>query len=112
MLRTILCGLCLFAIVGFVTGEEKKANVVMGKFKEYKDGKVTLTSGKKGEEKDVTVDVGADFAKVTLIDGDNKKEGLKAGDAFKDVKPGTPVKIEKGDGDKVVAVTVGVTKKK
>ena len=58
MLRTILGAVCLFVVVGFVAAEEKKADakVAYGKFKSFKDGTLTITTMKKGEDaKDVDV---------------------------------------------------------
>ena len=110
MLRTVLGALCLFAVVGFVAAEEKAdAKKTYGKFKSLKDGTLTISVGKKGEEpKDVTFKV-ADDTKVAVWDGADKKEAV-AKDAFKDLKPDSIVSVEK-DGDKIVSITVGYKKK-
>ena len=57
MMRATLSTLCLFALAGFVSAEEKKADkageTVSGRFKEWKNGNLIIVSGKKGEESTV-----------------------------------------------------------
>ena len=113
MVRTILSALCLFVVVGFVAAEEKKADgkTTTGKFKSLKDGTLTISVGKKGEEaKDVTFKVGDLKNATVVVAKDDKKEQLVA-EAFKDLKEGTPV-IVKLEGEKVTGITIMVGKPK
>jgi len=115
MLRALLGGLLCVTLVGFTSAaeakkEEKKANVVAGKFKSYKDGTLTITTGKKGEETDKTFKV-ADTLKVNKWDGEDLKKELAINDAFKDLKEGTRVAVT-ADGDKVSAIVIGSKPKK
>ena len=114
MLRTILSAVCLFAMVGFVTAEEKKADgkVTTGKFKSLTDGTLTISVvAKKGDEpKDVAFKIG-DLKNVTVVAGkDDKKEVLVA-DGFKELKEGTGVAVTVKD-DKVVSISIMAGKKK
>ncbi len=116
MLRQLVCGLVaatLFA--GFCQAGEKKAaknNTTTGTFASFKDGTLTIkVQGQKGDEpKPQDFKVAGDL-KVTMVDGDDKKE-VPAKDAFQSVKEGTAVVVTLGEGDKVTAVVVGKAKKK
>jgi exosome complex RNA-binding protein Csl4 len=114
MVRVILSALCLFAVVGFVAAEEKKADAAKtttGKFKSLKDGTLTISVvAKKGDEpKDMTFKVGDDLKATVVAAKDDKKE-LAAKEAFKDLKEGTTVAV-KVEGDKVTAITITTGKK-
>jgi len=117
MLRTVLSSLCLFAVVGFVAAEEKKAddkkgNTVYGKFDSYKDGKLTiLVVTKRGEEPKATeFEVKAD-SKVTILDGTDKKEAV-AKDAFGEKLAKGSIVILTLDADKKVTnVQIGTPKR-
>jgi hypothetical protein len=98
--------------VGTAKKGDKGEKTVNGAFASYKDGTLTIkVKGKKGEEPKATDFKVADDLKVTILDGDTKKDAV-AKDAFKDVKEGTAVKVTLSDGDKVSAVQVGTAKKK
>jgi hypothetical protein len=106
MLRKVLGLAVLIVFVGTVSAEAAKADATKtpGKFKAYKDSTLTITTGKKGEEKDVDFKVESTF-KVKILDGDNAKDST-AGDAFKELKAGTRVVVTK-EGDKITDITVG-----
>jgi len=114
MLRTLLGGLMLFAVVGYVAAEEadKKAQTKVGRFSKYvaDTGKLTVLVGKKDEAKPMDFDVAKDF-KVTVIDGDNKSEKTAA-DAFKDAKENMTRVAVTVEENKVTKVDVGGGKKK
>jgi hypothetical protein len=107
MFRAFLSGLFVFALVGFVTAEEKKANAVNGTFESYKDGKLSV----KGDDGKVhTFDV-KDDAKVQVFTATAEKPTEAAAKAtFTTLKPGTPVRIAL-DGGKIVGIEVGEKKK-
>ncbi len=113
MLRTILGALFVFAIAGFVTAEEKKADkkgtAVAGTFKSYEKDTLTLSVGKKGAEADKTFTVAGD-TKAVVWDGEAKKDST-AGVALKDLKAGTRVAVMSAD-DKVTGIVVGMAPKK
>jgi hypothetical protein len=112
MLRKVLGVAVLFVFVGTLSVQAAaKADAVKtgGQFKSYKDGTLTITAKKKGEDaKDVDFKVESTF-KVKIIDGDNTKDST-AGDAFKDLKAGTRVVVTK-EGDKITDIVVGNKKK-
>jgi HSP20 family molecular chaperone IbpA len=97
-------------------GEKKpeKPRTVSGTFASFKDGTLTIkVPGKKGDEPKAQEIKVADDAKVTLLDGDTKKElTAKDKDAFAGVKEGTAVTVTYGEGEKVAAVQIGSAKKK
>jgi hypothetical protein len=99
-------------IVLVTIGTAPKPVALKGTFETFADGSLTIKASlKKGEEaKPVAFKVADDF-KVTVYDGDNKKE-LTAKEALKDLKPGVALTVTKGPGDKVVSVTVGTAPKK
>ena len=109
MLRKVLGVLFLFIAVGVVSAAAKAdATKTTGQFKEYKEAKLTIVVKKKNEDaKDVTFKVAEDF-KVTILDGDNKKDSV-AKDAFKDLKAGTRVVVT-AEGEKITAIEVGKKK--
>jgi hypothetical protein len=89
---------------------EKKDTSVNGTFESYRDGTLTLKVKTKTEDKTVAFKVADDF-KTSVFTGAEKKE-LAAKESFKDLKPGTPVFVTLGEGDKVTAVQIGVGPKK
>jgi hypothetical protein len=92
--------------------KKDKEKKVGGAFVSYKDGTLTLKvkASKDDEGKNQAFKV-ADDTKVTIVSGDDKKEG-KAKDLLKDVKEPASVAVTLDDGDKVTAVLVGLPKKK
>jgi hypothetical protein len=114
MLRTLVCalvGLTLVAGVGLAADKGKKGKAVGGQFESYKDGVLTLTVKKKGEEAKKQEFKLADDTKVTVVSGDEKKD-VSAKDAFLNLKAGTRVRVMLGEDDKVISVVIGGGKKK
>jgi hypothetical protein len=107
MFRAFVSALFVFALVGFVTAEEKKASGVNGTFESYKDGKLSV----KGDDGKVhTFDV-RDDAKVQVFSATAEKPTEAAAKAtFATMKPGTPVRIAL-EGAKIVGIEVGEKKK-
>jgi hypothetical protein len=114
MLRTfvgaVVC-LVLVAGAGLSADKAKKGKAVGGQFESYSNGVLTLTIKKKGEEPKKQEFKVSDDTKVTVIKGEEKTEST-AKEAFKDAKPGTRVRVQLGEDDKVTAITVGAGKKK
>ena len=111
MLRMILsAAIALFLVAGLTLAADKS---VKGKIKSYDAEKMTLvlTTGKKPDTKDTEYKV-ADTLKLTIAEGDDKKE-LSGKDALKaeQLKEGANVEVTL-DGDKVTAITITIKKKK
>ncbi len=106
MMRTILSGLCLVAFAGFVTAEEKKAdpNVIKGKFKSWKSGSLTIMTGKKGDEKEMSFDV-LDDTKVDELVGGAKKSFL-AKNTFRELNEDADVTITLDGTKKISSIAV------
>jgi hypothetical protein len=100
----------LFLIASLSVAADKP---VKGKVKSYDSEKKTLvvTVGKKGMTEDKEFKV-ADDLKLTVVEGDDKKE-LAGKDALKadQLKTGANVELTL-DGDKVTAITITMKKKK
>jgi hypothetical protein len=103
MVRVLLSALvaALFLCATSLMAEEKETKKVEGTFESYKDGTLVLKVDGKSTEFKV-----APETKTTVWAGDTSKEGLVK-ESFRDLKPGTPVTISYGDGNKINAVTVG-----
>ncbi len=111
MLRQLVCGLVALAFVaGIVLAADATGKTVTGKFVSYKDGTLTLSVGKKGEEKNQEYKI-ADTVKATVYSGDTKKDAVAVSDACKDLKEGTRVKVTLDDTKKVTAVEIGTKPK-
>jgi hypothetical protein len=105
MVMVRLCAAVVAALVlslGVRAQEEKQGRKVTGTFESYKDGTLTLkVDGKNAEFK-----VPADF-KTTLIPETGEARAVPAQAGFQNVRPGTPVEITLGEGDKMAGVTIG-----
>ncbi len=114
MLRAFLSTLCVFALAGFVTAEEKKGTTVAGKFDSYKDGKLTiLVVEKKGDDaKPQTFEVKDDVKTMVFSATAEKPTEAVAKDAFKDLKSGTPVRVMLDADKKITGIEVGAKPKK
>jgi hypothetical protein len=111
MLSKILCtAAALFLVTGLSFAADKP---VKGKVKSYDAEKkvLVLTTGKKGETVDKEYKV-ADDLKLTLVEGDDKKE-LAGKDALgcPQIKAGANVEVT-ADGDKITAISITMKKKK
>src|SRR5438067_2045341 len=107
LLLSVVLSLGLLSVVAAEEKAQKKAPTVTGAFDSYKDGTLVIkVKGKKGDEPKAVEIKLADDLKATLYVGADKKEVL-AKDGLKDVKPGTPITVAKGDDDKVTALTIG-----
>jgi len=108
MVRLLLSALVagLFVCAGAAVAEEKKDKATVGTFESYKDGVLVI----KADGKTMEYKVGPDF-KTTVWSpaGDTSKEGL-ARESFRDLKSGTPVTVNVGEGDRVTTVTIGKKK--
>ena len=113
MLRAFLCGLLSLSFVVATTARaeeaDKDAKGTRGTFVSWKDGTLVVKSGKKGEEKDTEVRLPETVKVYTWAGADRKEVPYK--EAFRDVKPNTPVFIMK-DGDKITGVIIGEQGKK
>jgi hypothetical protein len=110
MLRALLSAVCVFALVGFVTAEEKKGTTtISGKFDSFKDGKLTiLVIEKKGEDaKPQTFEIKDDIKTLVFTSGAEKPAEAVAKDAFKDLKSGTMVRVMIDADKKVTGIEVG-----
>jgi hypothetical protein len=111
MVRILLSVLCLFAVVGFVAAQDKgdkAGTAVEGKFKEWKNGTLTLTVGKPGEEKEQTFKI-LDDTKVTVRAGTEKSE-LVAKNVFSALKANTPVTIRMDANKQIQEIVVDMAK--
>src|SRR5438105_1971389 len=104
MVRMILGAACLVALVGLTAADEKKADnrLVSGKFRAFKNGVLTIgvlqgLGAEPKENKDFKV---PDDLKCTVYAGGEQKDGVPAGDALKDLKADTLIRITL-DGDKI-----------
>jgi hypothetical protein len=110
MFRIMLSVLCLFAVAGFVTAEEKgeKGTSVAGKFDSYKDGKLTILVDAKPQ----TFEVKDDVKTLTFSSSAEKPIEAAAKDAFKEVKAGTEIRVILDADKKVAAISIGTPAKK
>ena len=88
MLRAFLCAvvsLALAAGVSLAQDKAAKGKGAHGHFESYSNGVLTLKTKKKGEEPKTQEFKVADDTKVTIVNGDDKRE-TTAKEGFKDVK--------------------------
>ncbi len=114
MFRLMLSVLCLFALVGFVTAEDKgdKGTSVTGKFDSYKDGKLTILVGKGDDAKPQAFEVKDDVKTLTFASPGEKPIEAAAKDAFKTVKAGTEIRVMLDADKKVAVIAIGTPLKK
>jgi hypothetical protein len=98
----------LFVTSNVLAEEKKEARKVTGTFESYKDGTLVL----KVDGKNVEYKVPVDYKTIVWPETGEVRRDVLARESFVNLKPGTPVEITWGDGDKMTGVTIGKKREK
>jgi hypothetical protein len=95
----------LFVCSAVSLAEEQKEvrKPVTGTYESYKDGTLVL----KVDGKPVEYKVAPDFKTTVFPDVGEPRRDVLARESLKDVRPGTPIEITFGEGEKMSGVTIG-----
>jgi len=81
---------------------------VVGAYESYRDGVLVL----KVEGKAFEVRVGPDVKTTVWAATGEPRDNVPARDGFRDLRPGTPVRVTWGEGDRVGGVTIGTPRER